>query len=66
MEFTDFLKELLHIDSGFCISHIERETGSNPSIRIYLEYQLLYCEKNGDRVKISGKAKLYLKGEIMI
>ena len=26
----------------------------------------LYCENNGDRVKISGKAKLYLKGEIVI
>lgn len=26
----------------------------------------LYCENNGDRVKISGKAKLYLVGEINI
>jgi PhzF family phenazine biosynthesis protein len=26
----------------------------------------LYCENNGDRVKISGKAKLYLEGEIKI
>jgi len=26
----------------------------------------LYCENNGDRVKISGKAKLYLEGEIEI
>ena len=24
----------------------------------------LYCEKNGDRIKLSGKAKLYLEGEI--
>jgi PhzF family phenazine biosynthesis protein len=26
----------------------------------------LYCENNGDRVKISGKAKLYLEGELKI
>ena len=26
----------------------------------------LYCENSGDRVKISGKAKLYLEGEIKI
>jgi len=26
----------------------------------------LYCENNGNRVKISGKAKLYLEGEIKI
>jgi PhzF family phenazine biosynthesis protein len=26
----------------------------------------LYCENNGDRVKISGKAKLYLEGELRI
>ena len=26
----------------------------------------LFCENNGDRVKISGKAKLYLEGEIKI
>ena len=27
---------------------------------------ILYCENNGDRVKISGKAKIYLEGEIKI
>jgi len=26
----------------------------------------LYCENNANRVKISGKAKLYLDGEIKI
>ena len=26
----------------------------------------LYCENNGDRVKISGRAKLYLEGEIKL
>jgi predicted PhzF superfamily epimerase YddE/YHI9 len=26
----------------------------------------LFCENGGDRVKISGKAKLYLEGEIKI
>jgi PhzF family phenazine biosynthesis protein len=26
----------------------------------------LYCENNGDRIKISGKAKLYMEGEIKI
>jgi len=26
----------------------------------------LYCENNGDRVKISGKAKLYLEGELKV
>jgi PhzF family phenazine biosynthesis protein len=27
---------------------------------------ILYCENNGDRVKISGKAKIYLEGEIKL
>jgi len=27
---------------------------------------ILYCKNNGDRIKISGKAKLYLEGEIKI
>lgn len=27
---------------------------------------ILVCELSGDRIKISGKSKLYLKGEIYI
>ena len=43
MDFTSFVKELLHIDDGFQVSRIEREIDSQPFIRIYLEYQLPYC-----------------------
>jgi transposase len=49
MEFREFISELLHIDSCFRISRIERESGSKPLIRIYLEYQLPYCEVGGVR-----------------
>jgi predicted PhzF superfamily epimerase YddE/YHI9 len=27
---------------------------------------ILYCKNNGDRIKISGKAKLFLEGEIKL
>jgi len=44
MEFTDFVRELLHIDKGFQVSRVERDLDPKPLIRIYLEYQLPYCE----------------------
>ena len=47
MEFTDFVKELLHIDDCFQVSRIEREIDTQPFIRIYLEYQLPYCKIGG-------------------
>jgi len=47
MEFTDFVKELLHIDDCFRVSRIERETAPEPFIRIYLDYQLPYCKTDG-------------------
>jgi len=56
MEFTEFLRELLHIDNGFHISRIERESGSDPLIRIYLEYQLSYCEIGGIRYHLYDHA----------
>jgi hypothetical protein len=39
MEFTEFIKELMHIDKGFAVSRIERDSETDPIIRIYLEYQ---------------------------
>jgi len=51
-EFTEFLRKLLHIESSFYISLIERESGSSPMIRIYLEYRLHYCEICGIRHKL--------------
>ena len=47
MEFTDFVKALLHIDEGFHVSRIERDMEPEPLIRIYLEYQLSYCKIGG-------------------
>jgi transposase len=47
MEFTDFVKELLHIDDGFYVSRIEREIDTQPFIRIYLEYPLSNCMVGG-------------------
>ena len=47
MEFTDFVKELLHIDDGFYVSRIEREIDIQPFIRIYLEYPLSNCMVGG-------------------
>ena len=47
MDFTQFVKELLHISEGFEITRIEREMGNQPFIRIYLEYQLPYCKIDG-------------------
>jgi hypothetical protein len=32
MEFTEFIKELLHIDNGFTISRIERDSETEPII----------------------------------
>jgi len=56
MEFTEFIKELLHIDHGFEISRIEREFETEPIIRIYLEYQLNYCEIGGTRYNLYDHA----------
>jgi transposase len=56
MEFTDFVRELLHIDKGFQISRIERVTEPEPSIRIYLEYQLPYHEIRGVRYNLYDRA----------
>ena len=47
MEFTDFVKELLHIDDCFHVSRIEREIDTQSFIRIYLDYQLPYCMVGG-------------------
>jgi transposase len=64
MEFTEFIKELLHIDNGFEISRIERDSETEPLIRIYgstpltnhLEYQLNYCEIGGIRYHLYDHA----------
>jgi transposase len=56
MEFTEFIKELLHIDNGFEISRIERDSETEPIIRIYLEYQLGYCEIGGTRYQLYDHA----------
>ena len=52
MEFTDFVKDLLHIGDGFQISRIERVLDPQPFIRIYLEYQLSYCKIDGIDYKL--------------
>jgi len=56
LEFTEFVRELLHIDNGFRISRIERESGETLFIRIYLEYQLPYCEIDGIRYDLYDHA----------
>jgi transposase len=56
MEFTEFVKELLHIDNGFEVSRIERDSETEPAIRIYLEYQLSYCEIGGIRYHLYDHA----------
>jgi len=56
VEFTEFIKELLHIDNGFEISRIERDSETEPIIRIYLEYQLSYCEIGGKRYQLYDHA----------
>jgi transposase len=56
MEFREFIKKLLHIDAGFEVSRIERDTETVPSIRIYLDYQLNYCEKDGIRYQLYDHA----------
>jgi transposase len=55
MEFTEFIRKLLHIDSGFHVSRIEHDTDSS-EIRIYLEYQLPYCEIDGIRYNLYDRA----------
>ena len=52
MDFTDFIKELLHITDDFRVSRIEQVSESQPFIRIYLEYQLSYCELGGHRYSL--------------
>jgi transposase len=52
MEFTSFIKELLHISDAFVVSHIERQESPQAFIRIYLEYQFDYCEIDGNRYPI--------------
>ena len=47
--FTEFIRELLHIDDGFRITRIERTSPPETFIRIYLEYQLPYYEIGGIR-----------------
>ena len=44
MEFTEFIKELLHISKDFDVTRIERDSESQPFIRIHLQYTLNYCE----------------------
>jgi transposase len=56
LEFTEFVRELLHIDHGFRISRIERDVEASPFIRIYLEYQLPYCEIEGLRYDLYDHA----------
>jgi transposase len=56
MEFTVFLKALLHIDNGFEVSRIEHDSETEPLIRIYLEYQLNYCEIGGMRYRLYDHA----------
>ena len=54
--FTDFVRDLLHIDAGFHISRIERTSSPEAFIRIYLEYQLPYCEIGGIRYDLYDHA----------
>jgi transposase len=49
MDFSAFVNDLLHLSEGFEITRIERNSESEPFIRIYLEYQLSYCETGGIR-----------------
>jgi transposase len=53
MEFSSFVKELLHIGDDFRIAKIERHTDSDDSfIRIYLEHHSDYCQVDGIQYKI--------------
>ena len=54
--FTEFVRELLHIDEGFEISRIECVPEPESSIRIYLDYQLPYCEIGGIRYALYDHA----------
>ena len=56
IEFTDFVKELLHIDDFFRITRIERVSEPEVSIRIYLEYQESYYELDGVRYNLYDQA----------
>jgi transposase len=59
MEFSAFVKELLHIDDSFQITLITRALGDEqtpPHIYIYLEYQLPCCEKEGVRYRLYDHA----------
>ena len=52
MEFTEFIKELLHISKDFDVTRIERDSESQPFIRIHLQYTLNYCEVGGIRYSL--------------
>ena len=57
MEFSSFVKELLHISDDFSIVKIEHHTESDDSfIHIYLEHTSDYCEVDGIRYKIYDHA----------
>jgi len=58
--FSEFIKELLHIDDGFAISRIERTLPPDAFIRIHLEYQLPYYEIGGIRYDLYDHAPLPL------
>jgi transposase len=51
-KFIELLRELLCIDDTFRISGIERLLDPKPSIHIYLDYRLPYCEVSGVRYKL--------------
>jgi transposase len=52
MDFTEFVKELLHIGDCFEISRIERHSETQPFIRIHLQYRFNYCEIEGVRYNL--------------
>ena len=56
MDFTDFIEALLHISDDFRVSRIEQVSESQPFIRIYLEYQLSYCELGDHRYSLYDDA----------
>jgi hypothetical protein len=52
MEFSDFVKELLHLREEFGIVRIDRHLDPQPCIYIGLKYRFNYCEVDGFRYSI--------------